>query len=124
MPQTLSQAEIEAIRTTLEMQMFQTATIQRKTLTPDGMGGNTESLTTVGTSVCRLSTADKRLGLSLIGQLVGDRIENRDQYTIYFPHVTDVRADDLVSVDGRTFRVTSVLYGDWEFTRRAAVMPA
>ena len=120
----LSAAEIEDIRSTLEAQMFQTAVISRITLTSDAMGGSNEAGTPVGTAICRVSAAGQRSGLSLKGQAIGGRIDNRDQYMVYFPHDTNVQNDDEVTVDGRTFRVTTVLHSDWEFSKRAMVTPA
>lgn len=121
----LSQAEIEGIRATLEGQMFQSARVWRRTLTADATGGHTDTLAEVSTSPikCRIMTGDKRPGLSLVGQVVGDQIINREQYTIYFPHDADVQADDLVTIGERTFRLTAVIYGDCEFTRRATAQP-
>ena len=120
----LSAAEIEDIRSTLEAQMFQTAVISRITLTSDAMGGSNEAGTPVGTAICRVSAAGQRSGLSLMGQVIAGRIDNRDQYLIPFPHDTDVRNDDSIAVEGRTFRALAILHSDWEFSKRAMVTPA
>ena len=120
----LSAAEIEDIRATLEAQMFQTAVISRVTLTSDGLGGSNEAGTPVGTAICRVSTAGQRSGLSLMGQVIGGRVDNRDQYVVYFPWDTDVRNDDSIAVEGRTFRAMAVLYGDWDFSKRVMATPA
>jgi hypothetical protein len=118
---TLSDTEIAEIRATLESQMFQTAQVYRRTLEADDAGGQTGEPELITESICRVMTADKRPGLSLIGQVIGERIENRDQFTITFPHDADVQEDDIVLVGSRQYRVLSVSFGDWEFSLRAAV---
>lgn len=115
----VTEAELEEMRAVFLDALTSTGKVYRTTLASDSTGGGTETETMVSTLACRCETAQHRSGLSEVGQVVASRIDNRDLYIIYFPSGADVRADDRVEIGSRSFRMMSVIYGDFHISRRA-----
>jgi head-tail adaptor len=101
----LSAADLAAMRATLTESLPDTAQVQRATRAPDGMGGFTETLTTVATVPCRLAPS----GNTPVEQVVAERVTDRALWTLTLPAQTDVAATDRVVVGARTFEVVGVL---------------
>jgi head-tail adaptor len=110
----VSSAELAAMRADLTASLPDTAVIQRRTLTPDGMGGQTEAWATVATVACRVApTANMPEEFTNGGRLV-----STSWWRVTFPAGTDVRAADRVLALGRTFEVVAGGARSRELSRR------
>lgn len=101
----LTAAEIADMRSTVEDALPDTALVSRRTLTPDGYGGASDSWATVATVACRVSP-DAFAG--------GERpIAGGEQaiaaWLITLPAETDVTATDRIVIGARTFEVIAVM---------------
>jgi head-tail adaptor len=101
----LSAADLAAMRATLTESLPDTAQVQRATRASDGMGGFTETWTTVATVPCRLAPSD----ITPVEQVVAERVTDRVLWTITLPAQTDVTAADRIVVGARVFEVVGVL---------------
>ena len=82
-----------------------TVVIQRHTLSRDSMGGFTESWAAVGTAIGRIYMRNSLLSRE---GTPGERITSNVRWFATFPVGTDVTAEDRLSLNGRTWEVTSV----------------
>jgi head-tail adaptor len=110
----LTADEITTMRSTLNTSLPDTAQVQRRTLTPDGAGGFTESWSTVATVACRLSPA----GRSPEERVIAERLTATSTWTLTVPALTDVQTADRVVVGSRTFEVAAALARSSEISRR------
>lgn len=101
----LSTADLDAMRSTLNQSLPDTAQVQRVTRTSDGMGGFTETWATVATVACRVSPS----GNTPTEQVAAERVQDHVLWTLTLPAETDVTAADLIVVGSRTFEVVGVL---------------
>lgn len=108
-----SATELDAMRSTLEASLPDTAQVRRKTLTSDGMGGQTESWATVATVACRVAPSGRPEE-----RAVAERLASVSVWTVTLPALTDVRAVDRLVVGARTFEVVGVLARSDEVGRR------
>ena len=110
----LSATEIDAMRSTLDDSLPDTAQVQRRTLTSDGAGGFTESWSTVATVACRVASS----GQSPQERVIAERLATASVRTVTLPALTDVRPTDRVVVGGRTFEVVDTPAPSYELARR------
>ncbi len=110
----LSATEIAAMREAAEAALPDTAQIRRRTLTPDGAGGHTESWSTVTTVACRVAP----LGRSPDERVIAERLTATSAWTITLPALTDVQPADQIVVGTRVFGVAGALVRSEEITRR------
>lgn len=109
----LSDADIAAMRTTLNRTLPDTATIQRTTRTVDSAGGYTDAWTDFATVACRVAPANGR------EQTIAGRLDAVGTWTITLPANTDVTSKDRIAVGSRTFEVVLPLRPrSWELSRR------
>lgn len=98
-----------------------TAVILRCTLTPDGMGGQTEAWQAAGTAIARLYGQNSRAVAELASN--GAQVIAVTRWYVTLPAGTDVTAADRLSVAGRLFEVTEVNNDqDWRTALRCAVV--
>lgn len=102
------------MRSTLDTSLPDTAQVQRKTLTPDGAGGFTESWATVATVACRISPS----GRSPEERAIADRLTATSAWTLTVPALTDIQPSDRIIVGNRTFEVVAALSRSTEIGRR------
>jgi len=100
----LTTAELAAMRDVEESVMSSTAIIRRVTRTPDGVGGYNEAWAAVGTVACDLWAANRAMNENV----AGGQIISRGDWYITIPFDSDVKAQDRIHVDGRTFEVVWV----------------
>jgi len=114
----LTANDLAAIRQAQEQAMPDSCTIQRRTLTSDGMGGYTESWSDLATGVkCRLSPV--RSISQLAERVVAEQFVGRTLWQLTLPAGQDVSHDDRVVVGATTYEVMSVNSGGaWEVARR------
>jgi head-tail adaptor len=80
-----------------------TVTIERKSLTADGMGGYTESWTTAGTATGRIYPQER----SAIEANSGGQVMSALRWWFTAPVGTDVRVSDRIGASDRTYEVES-----------------
>lgn len=111
----LTADDLTAMQATLDGSLPDSATIKRLTRTSDGAGGYSEAWNAVGAAVaCRVSplgsAAERELATKLSATL---------PWVLTFPDLTDVTAQDRITVGVRTFQAVGVLAArTWEISRR------
>lgn len=115
-------AQLAEMRRQAEALMHQTCTIERPTPTPDGLGGWSESTSTVADDVpCRLAVTGAGLRDTGLRASAG-RVAGLAAYDLKVPHDTDLAGGDLVTVDGETFRVEELRGAhQWATVKRASL---
>lgn len=78
--------------------------IGRRVLTPDDMGGQTETISLTD-SMCRIAPSNNMPDY----QMFAGRAQDTQLWRITFAAGTDVRVDDRVLAQNRTFEVVGVL---------------
>lgn len=95
------------------------AILQRATMTPDGMGGYSESWAAVGTVAARVYTQASR---ALAEGEQGAQIVSETRWFVTLPVGTQVTAADRILAGGRLYQVTEVNNGqDWQTAVRCSV---
>ena len=112
----LTDAELTAMQTVQETTLSLTATIQKRTLTADGIGGYTQAWTTRATTTGRY--APLRTGSD---QVIAEKLGNRTGYMVTLPAGTTVANTDRIAIDGRVFEVLSVQGESWQTATRVVV---
>lgn len=111
----LSTDELDAMRSTLEASLPDTAEVKRRTLTSDGAGGFTEGWQDRGTAVaCRVAPT----GWVPEERVIAERMAAKSTWTITLPALTDVGPADRLLVGSRVFEVAGVLARSGEISRR------
>lgn len=96
-----------------------TAIIQRATLTPDGMGGYSQTWSPIGTVAARVYTQNSR---AVAEGEQGAQIVSETRWFVTMPVGTQVTAADRITAGGRVFEVTEVNNGqDWQTAVRCSV---
>jgi Phage head-tail joining protein len=103
----LSAVELDSCRALQRMTMVETASIDRAITVSDGMGGWTETWSTVAIVPCRVGTPTG--GAIGAERVVADRLSGETTMAVTFPAGTDVRRTDRLLIYGKTFEVLSVL---------------
>ena len=96
----ISAAELTTMRSDLTASMPSQVTIERVTLTSDGMGGQTEAWATVGTALARVSPTGAGLD-----DIVGGEVLNQTPWVVTVPVGTSVTERDRVVYEAQTFEV-------------------
>jgi head-tail adaptor len=96
----LTAAQLSGMRSTCELVMDASATIQRKTTTSDGGLGSEATWSDVATVAAHLVLRTGREG-----QEAG-RVIAEGEWLILLPHGTDARIGDRLSVSSTTYEIT------------------
>lgn len=113
---TLSVIELEGMREDIETLLPDTAIIQTKTSTPDGMGGQSVSWSASGTVNCRL---DRQSGSET---LAGGAIRPYSQWVLTMPYQSAVTVQNRAQHGGLTYNIVEVnLDKSWPDCVRAIV---
>ena len=96
-------SELAALQSAASTTLTDTCVIQRRTLTNDGFGSQSESWATVATTTARLGIPTGSFMVSLAA-----RQTDLTSYEVSLPFGTDVRVNDRLVVDGRTLNVQNV----------------
>lgn len=113
----ITSTELTWMRAAQEDAMPDTATITRRTHTSDGAGGSTSTPST-SSAACRLMPAGTGTE-----ELVAQGIEVKNGRIIAWPHGTDIRAADRVTIGGREFEIKAILRaGAWATAIRTAAV--
>jgi len=107
----LSACENDEIQSAVEELLDKSCEIKQVTLTPDGLGSETESLNTVATVAC--SAIKPTAGLLAT---YADKIGSLITWQVKMPSATDVRLNDILVIDGTTMIVQAILTpASWSF---------
>lgn len=109
----LSAEDLAGMREQQEEAQPDTAVISRPVRTSDSAGGFTTSLTTVATVDCRLVRTRAQ------EVLAGNREVTYTDWTITLPYGTDVRPDDVITINAQTYQVIATRVGSWNTALRA-----
>lgn len=105
----LTATDLANMRAMQEEAMPDTATISRRAAPGDSAGDWATTITTVGTSKCRVATRQGERQDKASGNMVA-----MESWVGHFPVDTDIQRGDQVQVSGRTFEVERVTGGnDW-----------
>jgi hypothetical protein len=110
----LSDADLAEMRAAQEETMVETCTIERKVKTSDGAGGFSEGAPTTTSCKCRIGTGLREPQ----ARVIAEQVAPRQVYVVTLPALTDVQAEDRITVGGRTFKVISPQQGSFETARR------
>lgn len=114
----LSAAELTAMRTLAQRTLADVATVQRKTTVSDGMGGYTDTWTTVLTTTCRVAANNN---LQADRSITAAQLREGVAWKVTLPFGSDVRLDDRIVVGARTFEVLGIYApGTYETARQCA----
>lgn len=100
-----SAADIAFMQDTQEEAMPGTVVIERVTLAPDGMGGQTEAWAGVGTVIGRIYPMTRRGGAEMVG---GAQVQSMTQWYGTLPTGTIVYAQDRLFYGDSTWEVLRV----------------
>jgi hypothetical protein len=84
-----------------------TATVMRRTLTDDGVGGTTVSYTSAGTVNCRLVFSGSKSEPTMKDREEGGRITAQQFYLVTLAHDADIVQTDRLAINGDTFELLS-----------------
>jgi SPP1 family predicted phage head-tail adaptor len=101
----LTAAELTELRAVQALALPGTAIVERQTLVADGMGGQAETWSPVGTVAARLYP------MSMLGRAepaIGGQVQSITRWDLTLPHGTDVTAADRIRYGGRAFQITNV----------------
>jgi head-tail adaptor len=98
----LTTSDLSWMRDTQELIMPGTVVIERRTLTPNGMGGHTEVWAAVGTVIGRIYPRSTRGQGEVIG---GAQVQSTMDWYGSMPFGTDVVAADRLLYQSRTWEV-------------------
>lgn len=104
--QLVNAVTLAQVRSMQALTFDKTATVTRATWIDDGAGGTLPGTPVTFAVACRLSpnkTADSEAVLA-------GAIDTTGMWEITFPALTDIRADDDITVDGKSFEIARV-YG-------------
>ncbi len=114
---TLTAAELDDMRATIETLLPDTCVIKTLTTVPNGMGGQTETWAPSGTANCRL---DRRSGNE---RLAGGAIRAYSEWVLTVPYNTALTTGNQVEHSGITYNVTEVNSDkSWKDCVRATVV--
>lgn len=112
----LSHDDINAMRATVRDSLPDSGTIQRVTLTDDGMGGGSAAWAAIGTAACRVSPYQQR---SAFEGTVGERSAAVASWLVTFPNGTAIAPADRINTGGRTLEVINMRAPrSWELSRQ------
>lgn len=115
----LTTDEITSIRECFETETLQdTATITRRSTSPDGQGGrNADVWTVIATVIARIGPGVR--GATGAEGTIADRVGASNPVFVNLPAETDVTLKDRVTILGRVLEVIGTdAPRSWEFTRQ------
>jgi SPP1 family predicted phage head-tail adaptor len=112
----LNASDLAGMRDTVEGSLPETATILRRTVTSDGIGGRTEQFIASGTCAARI------MPVSTLAKEVAARIVSNATHVIITPSDTSISPGDRLQIDDRVFHVIEgTVSGTWDIVRRLSV---
>ena len=113
----LPTSDLTAMRAEQTKALPSTCTIVRRSVAADGLGGQTETWTTLASSVaCRLAPMSYR------ERVAAQQFGGEETWHVTLPYGQDVTAADRVTVSGVTYEVKAIESGGaWETAKRLLV---
>lgn len=109
----LTAADLAYARQMQERTMTSSADVYRRTISSDGMGGQTIVRTKVSTVICRVAPSSPEIAVVQAGKLLEEGV-----YRVTFPALTDVKTTDQLVVETKTLEVLTVNDGGTYETAR------
>ena len=103
----LTDSELRQIRADVAALLPQSATIQRRALADDGVGGKLAEYTDSASVACRLAFAGSKDEPTQVDAAEAGRIVAQVRYVITLPWDTDVQATDRISIEGNIYEMLS-----------------
>lgn len=114
----MTAAELSAQRAVEESVMASTAIVERKTLTKTAGAKYSESWAVVGTIACDVWPINKRGDREATS--AGAQLISRGDWYITAPYNADIRADDRLTIDNKTYELLFVPKSEtWQTATRA-----
>lgn len=115
-PNFISDAELAQIRAeqdTLIGEIGTTGTIKRQVFVSNGRGGQTRSLTTIGTNVpMRLWISSGPNGTAEEAKFWGEQELSKTDAFVVMNYLQDIQIEDVILYDGREWRVVGLQFDD------------
>ena len=118
----IGDSELDGMRQAFLNSLTDSAQVYRPTNVSDAQGGHTQTEGLPWTEACRLHAGDRRPGMSMLAQRLGERIANREVYVIYLGYNSTVAVEDRLVIGGRSFRALALLHGTYNISRRAVAI--
>jgi SPP1 family predicted phage head-tail adaptor len=107
--------DLASMRETINESLPDTCTIQSKTITSDGMGGQTEAYATTATNVpCRVKADNIRVAEQIAQGAV--KVVQTFTFTLAFDRA--IARTDRIVWNARTFEVVTSLDNSWQLHKR------
>lgn len=103
----LTDSELRQIRADVAALLPQSATIQRRTLADDGVGGKLAEYTDSASVACRLAFAGSKDEPTQVDAAEAGRIVAQVKYIITLPWDADIQATDRLSIEGAAYEMLS-----------------
>lgn len=103
----LTDSELAQIRADVALLLPQSATIQRRTLTDDGVGGKLAVYADQASVACRLAFAGSKDEPTQADAAEAGRIVAQVKYVITLPWDADVQATDRLSIEESIYEMLS-----------------
>src|SRR5262245_7062996 len=117
----ITAGELAIIQGDAQQAMPDTATILRRTLTSDSQGGQTQSYSSVGTSVCRLAFFGGNRPVIPDTEQAG-KIDPKERYIATLPYNASILETDRLTINSVTYEIVSALpTRSYETARRLLV---
>jgi polysaccharide deacetylase 2 family uncharacterized protein YibQ len=114
----ISPTELSAMQQVAEAAFNETCTIRRVPLVTDGMGGHTEQVADVATVACRVDLIAPYSQAAQDLREIADRVQDQVIRLVNLPHDADARVEDLLVIDGVTYKVSRILEEAWTVVKQ------
>ncbi len=101
----ISAAQLTALQADMQVLLFTSCSILRKTIASDGAGGTTDTWATLSSPLCRITPEVER-GIAEKAEEL--RVEVEQRWTIALPAGQDVGVKDRITANGLTYEVSAV----------------
>jgi len=114
----LSERDLAQMRETEEAALPDVANIQRRTLTPDGYGNQTETWSTVQSPPCRIAPyKEKKIETEQAGVITAIA-----EFIVTLPYDVVINATDRLQINGTQYEIIeAVTDTSWRISRRLRV---
>jgi head-tail adaptor len=112
----LSASDLSGMRDAVSASLPETATILRRIVVSDGIGGHTEQFVNGGMCAARI------VPVGALAKEVAARIVSDATHVIIIPSATSIAPGDRLQINARVFHVIEgTVRGTWDIARRLSV---
>lgn len=117
----LSANQLDNMRADVARMLPDTCVISSVGHTPDGAGGDTESLTTVATVACRVDPVSATSDRTMVVAAMKEALDMLYQLTV--PYDTDIRIGYRVTTGGKQYEIRQLSNAhSWNVSKRAIIL--